>query len=298
MTGAIVESNGEELVVNVEVDDASGASWFRQRYKTEITQDAYAEAQKGYRDPYQDFYNTLSNDLVAYRERLQPSDLRRIRTLAKLRFAEELSPEAFSGYLNADDDGIYRIERLPAAQEPMLQRVLRVRERDYMFADTVNEYYAGYYDNLWEPYLSWRRAYLEELDAKRAIQGKARKRMLLGIASILGAIAYELTAGNSASSVATNVMVLGGAMAIKSGIDVGREAQIHADAIQELGQSFSADVAPIVMDVEGRVVTLSGSAEEQYREWRRLLRAIFAQETGFPVADDIAPTGDEMQPTQ
>jgi len=291
--GTIIKSNGEELVVEVEARDASGAPWFRKRYKAKIEQNAYTDVQKGYRDPFQDLYNAIGNDLVAYREHLQPSELRRIRTMAKLRFAAELAPDAFSGYLSSDNDGVYRIDRLPAAQDPMMQRVLRVRERDYMFADSVNEHYILYYDDLWAPYLSWRRSYLEEAEAKREIQGKARTRTLLGIASILGAIAYELTAGNRASSTATNVMVLGGAMAIKSGIDVGKEAQIHADAIQELGQSFGADAAPMVMEVEGRVVTLRGSADEQYREWRRLLRAIFISETGMPASGEVKSPTDE-----
>lgn len=296
--GTIIESTGEELVVEIEASDATGASWFRKRYKSHIKQEAYAGVQKGYLDPYQDLYNAIGNDLVAYREQLQPSELRRIRTVAKLRFAAELAPEAFSGYLSNVDDGVYQIDRLPVEQDPMLRRVLRVRERDYMFADTLSEHYAQYYDDLWEPYLSWRRSYLEEANAKREIQSKARTRTLLGIAAILGAIGYELAAGRNTSSTATNVMVLGGAMAIKSGIDIAKEAQIHADAIQELGQSFGADAAPIVMDVEGRVVTLSGSAEEQYREWRRLLRAIFANETGLPVSGEVPPTADEMQQTQ
>lgn len=281
LRGTVLESNGEQLVVEVQASDASGASWFRKRYKAKVKQQAYTSAQKGNRDPYQDLYNAIANDLVAYREQLSPSELRHIRTVARLRFAAELAPEAFSGYLGKGEDGGYQIARLPAHADPMMQRVLRVRERDYMFSDTLSEHYTRYYDQLWEPYLSWRRSYLEELDAKREIQGKARRRTLLGIASILGAIGYELAAGGSASSTATNVMVLGGALAIKSGIDIGKEAQIHAEAIQELGQSFGTDVAPIVMEVEGQVVSLSGSAEEQYREWRRLLRAIFANETGF-----------------
>lgn len=298
LRGAIIESTGEKLVVEIEVSDATGASWFRKRYKAKIQQEAYGDVQKGYRDPYQDLYHAIGNDLVAYREQLQPVELRRIRTVARLRFAADLAPEAFSEYLSQDDDGLYQPERLPAEQDPMMRRVLRVRERDYMFADTLSEHYAQYYDDLWDPYLSWRRSYLEEANAKREIQGKARTRMLLGIAAILGAIGYELAAGGNASSTATNVMVLGGAMAIKSGIDVGKEAQIHADAIQELGQSFGADAAPIVVDVEGRVVTLSGSADEQYREWRRLLRTIFVNETGLPMSGELSWTADQVPQTQ
>lgn len=64
-------------------------------------------------------------------------------------------------------------------------------------------------------------------------------------------------------------------------MSIAEDTQIHAEAIQELGASFGADIAPVVMEVEGRTVELNGSVEEQYREWRRLLREIFTAETGF-----------------
>ncbi|MFZ0255891.1 MAG: hypothetical protein WAN46_09630, partial [Gammaproteobacteria bacterium] len=117
LSGTIIRSNGEELVVEIEARDATGASWFRKRYRAAIEQDAYVGVQKGYRDPYQDLYNAVGNDLVAYREQLPRSQLRRIRTVAKLRFAAELAPEAFSGYLSTGDDGMYRVDRLPAEQD-------------------------------------------------------------------------------------------------------------------------------------------------------------------------------------
>ena len=39
----------------------------------------------------------------------------------------------------------------------------------------------------------------------------------------------------------------------------------------------------MVDEVEGRTLRLSGSAEAQYADWRRLLRKLFAAETGLPV---------------
>jgi hypothetical protein len=50
--------------------------------------------------------------------------------------------------------------------------------------------------------------------------------------------------------------------------------------LKELSQSFQAEVAPQVVDVEGRTLRLTGSAEEQYREWRELLRQLYLEETG------------------
>lgn len=59
--------------------------------------------------------------------------------------------------------------------------------------------------------------------------------------------------------------------------------QTHLDVLRELGASLAADVAPLVVEVDGNVAQLTGSVEAQYRKWRALLREIFAAETGLAV---------------
>ena len=39
----------------------------------------------------------------------------------------------------------------------------------------------------------------------------------------------------------------------------------------------------MVVEVEGRTLQLRGTAEEQYQEWRRLLKELYENETGLPV---------------
>jgi hypothetical protein len=39
-------------------------------------------------------------------------------------------------------------------------------------------------------------------------------------------------------------------------------------------------VAPQVVDVEGRTLKVTGTAEEQYREWRKLLHEMYLEENG------------------
>ena len=46
----------------------------------------------------------------------------------------------------------------------------------------------------------------------------------------------------------------------------------------------------MLVEVEGRVLRLEGSAEAQYSEWRELLHEIFTEEASLPVdlnADDL-----------
>jgi hypothetical protein len=188
-----------------------------------------------------------------------------------LRFAAWLAPDVFGPYLMEDEDGIWTVKRLPASDDPMLRRVLNIREREYMLIDTLTAHYEVFYANMWDPYVGWRKSRSEEMAALREVENKALTRKILGGALIAGANTATLR----------NVMLVGGAMSVKSGIDLGGQAEIHEDAIRELGLSFESEVKPLVVEVDGETVELTGSAEVQYADWRRLLKSIYFTETGL-----------------
>jgi hypothetical protein len=73
---------------------------------------------------------------------------------------------------------------------------------------------------------------------------------------------------------------------VLSGIKRYSDAKVAAQEVKELATSFQNEVAPQVVELEGRTLKLTGTAEEQYREWRRLLSEIYREETG-----GVAPVG-------
>lgn len=88
---------------------------------------------------------------------------------------------------------------------------------------------------------------------------------------------------------AGQVGMIGGMAAIADGIQKSEEAKMHREALRELAASFDSEVAPILLEVEGEVLRLTGSVETQYDTWRQLLRQIFAAETGLPLDPNAAP---------
>ena len=71
-----------------------------------------------------------------------------------------------------------------------------------------------------------------------------------------------------------------GAFLVKSGFDKQAEARIHMQALEELGESLENAVAPQVINLDDRTITLSGSVEEQYGQWRDILADLYAAEMG------------------
>ena len=144
VTGAIVNSHGERLELHIVARDAGGRVWLDRNYQGVASRYSYTMPNRAGLDPFQMVYNNIANDLLHALQKLDPRQLEEIRLVSELRFAGSMSAEAFAGHLESDDRGKYRIQRLPAEDDPMLARVHKIRERDELFIDTLQDYYASF----------------------------------------------------------------------------------------------------------------------------------------------------------
>jgi hypothetical protein len=141
---------------------------------------------------------------------------------------------------------------------------------------------------MWPSYENWRSLNLTERQAMKEIKKRALTRQLIGALLVAGAIAAGSIDSINTGGLQAGMILIGGQVII-SGFNISKEADIHEAAIQELSESFSSEMKPIVMEFEGKQYELSGSAEEQFKQWRELLRKIYYAETGFdpePPAND------------
>lgn len=272
----IVQSDGEMLMLKVDITDATGRLWFSRIYEGRASKYSY-ERRTGHdihADPFQGLYNQIANDMLAYRGKLKANELREIRTVAELRFAQDFAPEAYGQHLQMNREGRYEVVRLPAANDPMMARIRGIRERDYLFVDTMQEYYSNFVMQMERPYQEWRKQTYAEVVSMRDLQRTARNRTIAGVASILGGIAAVGNSGGAARA-AGHVGIIGGGYMVKSGFDKRSQARIHVEALQELGDSLESEIQPRVIELEDRTITLSGTVENQYDQWRDLLQQIY-----------------------
>lgn len=278
VTGALKVSDGERLKASIKAVDSTGRVWIDKDYTDISSKFSYRNQRR--EDPFQDFYNDIANDLLAFRQTLTTADLLKTRRTSSLRFAASFSPEAFSEYMERDRRGKLVITRLPADDDPMLKRINKIKEREYLFIDTIDIFYAKFYNDMQLPYHDWREYSYDEAVKLRQTRKEARNRMLGGAAMIVGGIIAAQKSGTRAGQTSGAVAVGAGAGVVKSGFTRRKTAEIHADALKELASSLGAEIAPLVMDIEGKTVELTGSVEQQYARWRELLIKIYAEETG------------------
>jgi hypothetical protein len=291
ISGAIEKSDGEFIVLNISVDDAAGRHWFDKSYETQTGMTSYSERRDRRRDPYQKVFNDIANDLQIFVATLPAKQLQQTRQVSELQFFADMSPRAFGEHLQTGEGGVVRIDRLPAESDPAVARLRQIRERDRLVVDTLNEHYANFYYGIAIPYRSWRKNARQESINFREVKRSARLQALVGVVVLAGSLAIDTNSSSSRTRRVNrglqNMGIYEGFNRVVGGLRRNSEASLHLDTIAELSESFGAEAAPMVVNVEGQERRLTGTAQAQYESWRKLLKEIYEAETGFGEATEV-----------
>ena len=149
-----------------------------------------------------------------------------------------------------------------------------------MFIDTLQDYYVNFDQQMDGPYQEWRKLSYEEAMALKELKAESTRRLITGGLAILAGIAGASQGDSAMTRTAGNVAIIGGGYLLKSGLEKRSEAQIHVEALEELGMSLEAEITPQVIELDDRTVMLSGNVEDQYAQWREVLAEIYRTEVG------------------
>lgn len=253
LNGDILHSDGRFLVLRIRAEDASGRVWLDRVYADE-SQGADYPVPDG-SDPFSDLHHQVANDLLAASRSLSAGELQQLQTIALLRQAALLAPQAFAGFVAEDESGRYQLLRLPAAGDPMLARVELIRAQEFRFIDTVDEQYVDLYQSMQPTYNLWRQYGREQALYREDYQRRLAQRDRAGARGTYAAMEQTYNAF--------------------------KWSKIQQQDLEELARGFNNEVLPTVLEVSGSVYRLSGSLESQYEEWRGILREIFSLESGL-----------------
>jgi hypothetical protein len=295
--GEILESDGEVLKLKVSVNDAAGSEWYTKEYGGVVNQEIYDQASQVGIDAFQYLYNQIANDIALHRQTLGKDQIVSISQVSELKFAESFAPEIFSDYLQKKELGgtppnqkyEYTISRLPSQNDPAYQRVKRIRGREHLLIDTLDQQYDGLAKRVTDAYSQWRVARLTEMNAIREREKIRDKKVGQSVAiGVLGAIIGGVLAskGGGRGGAVVGGVIAGTAInaalqqAIKASSDAEADTQIRKQALEELGQSLGAEVKPVVLEVEGETVELTGTVEAKFQQWRDVMKELHEREVG------------------
>lgn len=279
VNGTIIESDGETLILEVNVADSSGKDWYTRKYTDQLSHYAYDPAVRKAQEPFRELYDAIAIDMEEYARALPPAKRQELRAISKLRFAQRFAPNDYNDFMSVDTNGRYTLKRLPAESDPVIQHVEAIRVRDQMFVDVLQDHYATYNQRMSQPYDQWREASYHETKALRELEQEATAKKIGGVLAVVAGILAQ----GSGSSTARSAGVIGigaGALVFKSGLDQGSEAKIHEEALKEMADSLGAGMEPQTVALENKSVTLRGTVDEQYAQWRAILQEIYLTEIG------------------
>lgn len=284
VAGRIIESNGEDVAIEIDVSDITGKHWFTRAFDHEVSVGFHKDIRNDGKDSYEPVFEEAANRIALELEDFSSAELAQIAQVTELRFGANMSQDAFSEYLEYDN-GKAKLVSFPSEDDPMLNRTRAVRVRDQLFVDGLQEEYRSFSTQMDASYLIWQEQSLLEIEAEREVDRKAAGQAALGALS-LGLAIFAATAGSRSSSQAgrsagTVGAVAAGAVAVglfSESFQTAKEAKVHRDALNELGESIDVDLGPRVVEFDKQTVTLTGDAKEQFAQWREFLQKIYEQE--------------------
>ena len=247
----VLQSDGRQLRVHAMLTGVHGDTLLSDTYLDYASSEGVLTADN--EDPFTDLFHRIHND-VATKVSLMPESEDYLRQLSFLRYAQQLAPQAFEAYLSREGES-WHLLRAPAEQDPMYQRISKLREYELLFVDTIDEQLTSALREIDTAYRLWLRASKEQLDwlEKRRARG----------------VNAEGLADDSAFARHQAVYA------------AYRSLKIHEQELFELVLDLESESRSTALEIEETVVTLEGTLEQQYREWREALAKIMMLENVF-----------------
>lgn len=310
LLGRIEKSDGETMELAYQIVDARGKNWTTERNKSHRVEPGWHERfGRTEKDPFDELYYEIAEDLyeelkdrgkshvnqMEYNERqgvksARMSELEQITTVRKLAFAGYISPSKYGDFLTISD-GRYKIVNAPSEESQDWVRMKSIMRRDKEFIGVIDSYYEGYVDQLAKDYKQWQH---DSFPVAREVRIAKRNRNLKSIAgaALLIASAAALKDGAAAEGDGSAELGVQVGAAASGALLLGafRDNQLRKQAseeINELGKSMHNSIRPTRIDLDGKVVTLTGTVHEQYQEWSSLLLDLYNSVENDPDAVQI-----------
>lgn len=187
-----------------------------------------------------------------------------------LRYGNRLAPSAFDEYLDIGADGTVTIRRLPSRGDPMVERIRRIRETEYVITDAVDAKFRELHADIESVYSLWREYRRKTSEYERQNAERA-------------AATYSSAPRGSYED-------------LLSRYENYKYDRVTAQEQDRLAVAFDNEVGPTVRAMEIRVAELETWVARKYLEWNRLLEELFDVETseGRAVDEEVVEDINEL----
>ena len=275
--GSIIVSNGEDLHLKISAKDSSNRSFINKTYKHRVKEEFYSNQRNKDKDAYNPLMRAIVGDVVKY---LSRNDVQSISKITELRYATQLNEENFSDSLSLSSRGTYSLNFIPAANDPNFINAQNIRSKDLNFRDQIQSQYVGFLSQVDSDYKIWQKEAFKISKRKREAEAAATGAAIAG-AFLAIASAYAASESYSSGNYYNTAPVwgtLGAAALISQSMASKEEAKRLTANINQISASLDSQVAPTVIEFEGKTLKFEGTIESQFKNWKAYLNDYFEEQ--------------------
>ena len=189
-------------------------------------------------------------------------------------FAAFFAPELYGDAFERKDNRL-RLTYLPAQDGDDWARIESFRARDERFAVLISDQYAELAKEMHKTYSDWQKDNFPLAREARLARREATWSAIAGAVGAAGAVAAAADEGNPHSKETAAVLAAASTVAIVNSVSERKKLAALRTQINEIGATVQGSLKPMVVATQDRTVTLTGTAHEQFAQWRELLQEIY-----------------------
>ncbi|WP_440056722.1 hypothetical protein ACSLBF_17730 (plasmid) [Pseudoalteromonas sp. T1lg65] len=286
--GSVDFSDSEFVKVTATVVDSTGDIWGNKQFEHQVSKGFFRDAKNKDKNPYEPIFKQIGDYVFDLLVKQSEQEKVTIKETTKVRYAQLYSPETYSKYIEQklvrgrngiQDHYRFNLVGAPSENDRMLSRIEVLKTQDQMFVDGLQEQYMAFDAETVESYRTWQRETLPEAVAAREAKSERLKSGILAGVLAVGAVLLDKNSGSTAGAVGKTVGALASAYFIKDTLDKNAELKVHKASLDEMGENLDINLSPSVMEFDNKTVELTGTAGEQYEQWKSHLRKIYEVES-------------------
>ena len=311
LLGRVEDSNGEDLRIRWRLMDATQNVHIRPRTDKQRLWDGWHDVNDAAdTDPFSPLYADIADrihkkladlqrkherqveknrGLVARGRSPKLSALDAATTTRAVVFAAYFAPDLYGDALK-EERGRMKLAYLPTQEGDEWSRIESIGARDERFAVLVSDQYAALAAQMQKSYSDWQK---DNFPLAREARLARREATWSAVAGALGAVgAVAAATDDETSDGAAAALAVASAAAIANSVAERKKAEAMHAEINEIGATVQGALRPMVVETQDRTVTLTGTAREQFLQWRGLLQDLYASTATDIEAVQFADTGE------
>lgn len=280
--GSIEKSDSEVIKLSVSVLDSQGKLWGKRQFEHTVSKGFFRDRTNDNKDPYGPVFLQIADYVYELLKTKSEKEKQTIKQITELRYAQLYAPDVISQHLKLkktwNGNYEYQLLSLPSQNDRVVNRIKPLRVQDQLFIDRLQTQYEGFNVKSDDSYRAWQKETLPEVIATK--QSKADRNLRIGGGLALATIAVLLgkNSNSTAGELGTIVGVIGSGVLLNSAMDKNAELKVHKQSLDELGESLDLEISPQLVTHNEQTIELTGTANEQYQQWKNHLKATYELE--------------------